>query len=271
MSSPSVVITGAASGIGRATALLFARNGYRVGAFDVDETGLASLARVSAAREPAGRRIATGILDVTDPQAWREQLEIFTAPDDGRLAILINNAGLLSAGRFAEVDLARQQQLIDVNVGGTVNGCHAAYKHLRITPNAQVINLCSASAIYGQPELATYGATKFAVRGLTEALDLEWREDGIRVSAVWPLFVSTPMIDGIDTGSTRALGVRLSAEDVAQSILETAQRPSRGLAALASSAHRPVGLQAKALFALSAMAPSWLLRAVNGQISKDRR
>lgn len=268
MSSPSVVITGAASGIGRATALLFARSGYRVGAFDVDETGLASLARESST---SGRQIVTGVLDVTDAQAWRDRLEEFTAPDDGQLTVLINNAGLLSAGLFAEVDLERQQKIVDVNVVGVVNGCHTAYPHLRRTPNAQVVNLCSASAIYGQPELATYGATKFAVRGLTEALDLEWQADDIRVSAVWPLFVETAMIEGMDTASTRSLGVRLSAEDVAEAILDTVRGPGHWLATLAHSAHRPVGLQARALFSLAAVTPSWLMRVVNDRISRGRR
>ena len=265
MSTPSVLITGAASGIGRATALLFARSGYRVGAFDVDETGLAALARDST---KSGRQIVTGVLDVTDAAAWEKSLAEFTAPDGGKLTILINNAGLLSAGRFAEVDLAVQQRIIDVNVLGTINGCHTAFKHLKPAANAQVINLCSASAIYGQPELATYGASKFAVRGLTEALDLEWRSDGIKVSAMWPLFVDTAMIAGVETASTKSLGVNLSAEDVAQAILATVRDPGHWLSTLARSAHRPVGLQARALFSLAAVSPSWLLRVINGRISK---
>lgn len=265
MQTPSIVITGAASGIGRATALLFARSGYRVGAFDIDETGLASLARESTI---SGRKIVTGVLDVADAKQWATRLAEFTEPDGGRLSILVNNAGLLSAGQFAEVSLAVQQRMVDVNVLGTINGCHTAFKHLKGTPNAQVINLCSASAIYGQPELATYGATKFAVRGLTEALDLEWRGDGIRVSAMWPLFVDTAMIAGVQTGSTKSLGVHLSAEDVAEAILETVRGPGHWMSTLARSAHRPVGLQARALFSLAAITPSWLLRVVNARVAK---
>lgn len=261
MPTPSVVITGAASGIGRATALLFARSGYRVGAFDVDETGLASLARESAR---SGRQIATGVLDVRDAEQWSERLAEFTEPDGGRLTILINNAGILSSGRFAEVPLATQQRMVDVNVLGTLNGCHTAFTHLAGTPNAQVVNLCSASAIYGQPELATYGATKFAIRGLTEALDLEWREDGITVSAMWPLFVDTGMIAGMETASTRSLGVHLNADDVAAAILATVHGSGRRV----RSTHRPVGLQARALFSFAAITPSWLLRLINGRISK---
>ena len=92
-----------------------------------------------------------------------------------------------------------------------------------------MVNLCSASAIYGQPELATYSATKFGVRGLTEALELEWRRYGIRVIAMWPLFVATPMVDGMETASTKRLGVHLTAEDVAAAIYSATHPRPAGL------------------------------------------
>lgn len=143
-----------------------------------------------------------------------------------------------------------------------INGCHAAYPLLKATPGAHVINLCSASAIYGQPELATYSASKFAVRGLTEALDLEWAEDDITVRAVWPLFVQTDMVVGMDIGSTRKLGVKLTADDVAEAIL-AATRPSRR----PRGVHIPVGLQAKVAFAAADLAPSWIARIANRRIT----
>ena len=110
---------------------------------------------------------------------------------------------MLSSGRFEEIPLETQRRIVDVNVYGAMAGLHTAFPYLRDTPRAQVVNLCSASAIYGQPELATYSATKFAVRGLTEALELEWRRYGIRVIAMWPLFVQTAMVDGMETDSTK--------------------------------------------------------------------
>jgi len=161
MSAPSVVITGAAAGIGRSTALLFARHGYRVGAFDIDTAGLASLAEEGASIT-AGR-IVTGALDVTDTAAWTRVLEEFCT--DGRLDVLVNNAGLLSSGPFEEIPVSRHRRIVEVNVTGVLLGCHAAFPYLRDTPGAQIVNMCSASALYGQPELATYSATKFAVRG----------------------------------------------------------------------------------------------------------
>lgn len=261
MTSPTVFITGAAAGIGRATAALFADRGYRVGAYDIDRAGLDSLAEEVTAR---GGDIAIGELDVTDTAAWEARLAEFTGPDR-RLDILVNNAGILSSGRFEQIPLATQHRIVEVNVNGVLSGMHTAFPYLRDTAGAQVVNLCSASAMYGQPELATYSATKFAVRGLTEALDLEWRRHGIRVIAIWPLFVATAMVDGLDTGSTKSLGVHLTAEDVAAEIY-SATRPRR---APIPTVHFPVGRQAKFFSALVQVSPNRIQRLVNKVVTRS--
>ena len=259
-SSPTVFISGAAAGIGRATAVLFAQRGYRVGAYDVDLAGLASLRDEISIR---GGDIAIGQLDVSSAEDWALQLEAFTGPSR-RLDVLVNNAGVLSHGRFEEIGLQTQRRIVDVNVYGTMAGLHTAFPYLRDTRGAQVVNLCSASAIYGQPEMATYSASKFAVRGLTEALELEWRRYGIRVIAMWPLFVQTPMVDGVQTNATRRLGVHLSAEDVAKSIYAaTHSTPSR-----LPKVHYPVGRQTKVLAGLAQMSPNWASRLLNKVVTK---
>jgi NAD(P)-dependent dehydrogenase (short-subunit alcohol dehydrogenase family) len=259
-SSPTVFISGAAAGIGRATAVLFAQRGYRIGAYDVDLAGLASLREEISIR---GGDIAIGQLDVSSAEDWAQQLEAFTGPSR-RLDVLVNNAGVLSHGRFEEIGLQTQRRIVDVNVYGTMAGLHTAFPYLRDTRGAQVVNLCSASAIYGQPELATYSASKFAVRGLTEALELEWRRYGIRVIAMWPLFVQTPMVDGVETNATRRLGVHLSAEDVAKSIYAaTHSAPSR-----LPKVHYPVGRQTKVLAGLAQVSPNWAARLLNKAVTK---
>jgi len=260
MSSPTVFVTGAAAGIGRATAILFARNGYRVGAYDVDAAGLASLREEVSAR---GGQIVTGELDVTDAVGWAAQLEAFTGPSR-RLDILVNNAGILSSGRFEEIPLDTQRRIVEVNVYGVLAGMHTAFAFLRDTPGSQVVNLCSASAIYGQPDLATYSATKFAIRGLTEALDLEWRRYGIGVLAMWPLFVATAMVDGLDTASTRSLGIHLSAEDVAAEIYAATRPQGRRPAKV----HYAVGRQTKVLHGVSQVAPNWVMRLINRTVTR---
>jgi short-subunit dehydrogenase len=260
MDRSTVFISGAAAGIGRATARKFARQGYRVGAYDLDLAGLASLREEITA---SGGEVAIGQLDVTDADDWAQQLEAFTGPSR-RLDILVNNAGVLSSGRFEDIPLATQRRIVDVNVYGVMAGLHTAFPYLRDTPRSQVVNLCSASAIYGQPELATYSATKFAVRGITEALELEWRRHGIRVLAMWPLFVSTAMVDGVDTGSTRTLGVHLSAEDVAEAIYSATQNRTRF-----ARVHYPVGGQTKVLSALSQVSPNWVQRLMNKTVTRS--
>lgn len=258
MSEPNVFITGAAAGIGRETSLLFARNRYRVGAFDIDDAGLASL---KAEIDGFGGSVVTGVLDVTDPAGWAQCLADF-AGESGRLDILINNAGVLSSGRFEDISLAAHRRMVDINITGTLNGTYTAFPYLRDTVGAQVVNLCSASAIYGQPELATYGATKFAIRGLTEALDLEWAQHDIRVLALWPLFVQTAMVTGMDTGATRSLGIKLTATDVAQELWAATRGAGR-----MHKVHYPVGTQAKLFLSASRFSPAWLSRLMNKRVT----
>ncbi|AMY22108.1 SDR family oxidoreductase [Rhodococcus fascians] len=257
---PTVFISGAAAGIGRATALKFAANGYLVGAYDIDETGLASLGKEAAS---LSGRVFTGTLDVTNSDQWETRLKEFVAEGDGRLDILINNAGILAAGAFEDMPLSVHRRQIDINVNGVVYGTHAAFPYLRDTPGAQVVNLCSASAIYGQPELVTYGASKFAVRGITEALDLEWSKYDIAVKAMWPLFVQTAMTEKISTGTTSSLGIKLTVKDVSDAIFDATRPVKRRL----HKVHFPVGLPSKALSLGSRFSPAWLTREVNRRLS----
>lgn len=216
----SVFITGAAAGIGRATALRFAAAGWFVGLYDINGEAVRALAA-----EIGPQRARAGTLDVADFEAFGAALAEF-ASAAGRLDVLVNNAGVLVTGDFEAQDPERYRRMIDINCRGVSNGCLAAFPHLK--PGARVINLASASAIYGSPAFAVYGATKFFVRGLTEALDIEWRRHGVRVIDLLPLFVATPMVEAVadKPASVARLGVRLSAEDVAHRILLAATRPS---------------------------------------------
>jgi NAD(P)-dependent dehydrogenase (short-subunit alcohol dehydrogenase family) len=258
----AVFITGAAAGIGRATALNFARNGYTVGGYDIDEVGLRALANDI---EALGGKAVTGHLDVTDSDEMAQRLGEFTATTGGRLNVLINNAGIMRPGRFEDIDIADQLKEIDINTKGVVNGLHAAFPYLRATPNPVVVNLASASSIYGQPELATYSATKFFVRGLTEALDLEWNRYDIRVIAMWPLYVNTAMTEHVKTGTTDSLGIRLTAQDVADAILAAVEPslPRR----IIHQVHFPVGSQTKVSALGARFSPAWLLRLVNKRLA----
>ncbi|MEC3953516.1 SDR family oxidoreductase [Nocardia sp. CDC153] len=256
-SQPAVFVTGAAAGIGRAIATRFARAGWTVGLYDIDADAVRTTAR------EIGGTTVTGAFDVTDPAGWDRALKEF-ADAAGRLDLLVNNAGILYSGPFAEIPLDRQHRLVDVNIKGVLNGCHAALPYLRETPGSRVINLASASALYGQPGLATYGATKAAVRSLTEALDLEWRHYGIAVSDLLPLFVATDMMTEVNRGAKSAttLGVHLTPDDVAEAVWHTAttRRAWNG-------PHVLVGLQTKLTGLATRLSPPWLTRAFVGWIS----
>ncbi|VEG46517.1 short-chain dehydrogenase [Mycolicibacterium flavescens] len=263
-SGKTVFITGAAAGIGRATALTFARNGFVVGGYDIDEVGLKSLADDI---EQLGGVVHTGHLDVTDPDEMAARVRDFAEAAGDRLDVMINNAGILRAGRFEEMDIAGHHKEIDINAKGVVNGLYAAYPYLRKTPNSVVVNLSSASAIYGQAELANYSATKFFVRGITEALDIEWNRYGIRVIAMWPLYVQTAMTQDVKTGTTDSLGIRLTAQDIADAILEAIE-PSRLRRAI-HQVHFPVGKQTKVMTIASRFSPGWLTRYANKKLSRS--
>jgi NADP-dependent 3-hydroxy acid dehydrogenase YdfG len=258
----AVFITGAAAGIGRATALTFARKGYTVGGYDIDEVGLKTLADEI---DQLGATAVVGHLDVTDAGEMAQRVSEFAEAVGGRLDVMINNAGIMLTGRFEEIDVARHLKEIDINAKGVVNGLHAAFPYLRATPNSVVVNLASASAIYGQAELANYSATKFFVRGITEALDIEWHRHGIRVIAMWPLYVQTAMTDNIKTGTTQSLGIHLTAQDVADAIARAVE-PSL-LRRTIHQVHFPVGSPTKALAAGSRFSPAWLTRLVNKRLA----
>ena len=258
----TVFITGAAAGIGRATAVTFARNGYTVGGYDIDEVGLKSLA---GEIETLGGTAVTGHLDVTDPDEMARRVGEFVKAAGDRLDVMINNAGILRTGRFEDIDISLQLKEIDINTKGVVNGLHTAFPYLRATPNSVVVNLASASAIYGQAELATYSATKFFVRGITEALDIEWGGYGIRVIAMLPPYVKTAMTENIKTGTTESLGINLTAQDVADAVVAAVQ--PRRLRRVIHQVHFPVGTQTKVSAVMSRFSPAWLQRLLSKRLA----
>ncbi|WP_249033646.1 SDR family oxidoreductase [Dietzia psychralcaliphila] len=262
---PTVLISGAGRGIGEATARRFADAGYLVGAYDLQPCEWAR----------GDDRVVTGSLDVTDPAAWESALAELTARSGGALDVLVNNAGLLYGMPFTDASYERDSALVDVNVKGVMYGCRAAFPYLEKAQTPTVVNLCSASAIYGQAEMAVYSATKFAVRGITEALDLEWGPKGIRVCSVWPLYVGTGMLEGVNTAGMRNMGVRLTEADVAGEILDLAEQTRRtpsGLlgrirGSLGREVHRPVGKQATAMYLASQVGPGRVIRLVNQRLT----
>jgi len=197
---PSIFITGAASGIGLASAKRFAGAGWFVGLADINAAGLdAALAAIGAANG------VTLSLDVRHRGQWAEAMAAFAKTTGGRCDVLLNNAGIARHGWFEDITPEESDLEIDINIKGVVNGAYAGLELLKATPGARLINMASCAGLYGPPRLAVYGATKFAVRGLSEALDAEFARHGVQVKCVMPWFVETPILDSPSRGSNTAI------------------------------------------------------------------
>ena len=198
----SIFITGAASGIGAETARLFASRGWFCGLYDINDAGLAE--RIS---EIGADNCHSAHLDVTKRDQWAAAVAGFGEATGGQMNVLFNNAGIGRHGWFEDIPPEESDLVIDVNVKGVVNGIYACLPLLKQTPQARIVNTASTAGIVGSPQLAVYSATKFAVRGLTEALDVEMSGLGIRVTSLMPWFIDTPILD---IGATEGANVKMS-------------------------------------------------------------
>ncbi len=188
--SGTVFITGGSSGIGRCTAVLFARHGWRVGLIARGEAGLAAAA---ADVRGAGARAAVAVADVTVSAALRaaaEAIVVELGPPD----VWINCAGNGVYGRFTSVPEAQFDQVTAVTYGGSVNGCRVALALMTPLGRGTIVNVCSAVAFHGLPLMTSYAGAKAAVRGFAQALRAELRieRSPIRVCTIFPPAVNTP-------------------------------------------------------------------------------
>ena len=191
----SIFVTGAASGIGYQTALLFAGKGWFVGGYDVNADGLRALEDAVGAANCLTRR-----LDVTDRDDYRQALAEFAEATGGKLDILYNNAGIGGGGPFADTPLETLLAVVNTNLVGVLIGIHEGLPYLRQTPGSMCFTTSSSSATFGMPGIATYSATKHAVKGLTEALSIEFKMYGVKVADVLPGLIDTPIL-GPDTAA----------------------------------------------------------------------
>jgi len=185
----SIFITGAASGMGRETAKLFASKGWFVGGYDVNADGLKTLEQ-----ELGSDNCLTGRLDVTSKGDFDAAVAAFAAETGGKLDLLFSNAGIGEAGWFEDVPYEAALRVVQVNLVGVITSIYAALPLLKATPNSLVFITSSSSATYGMPRIAVYSATKHAVKGLTEALSVEFSRHGVRVADVLPGLIDTNIL-----------------------------------------------------------------------------
>lgn len=232
--SRTAVVTGGASGIGAALARALVARGDDVVIADLDAARASALAEQLGEQGP-GRARAQAV-DVRDPDAVRAVVEQ-THRREGRLDLLFNNAGIGLGGAVEELALSHWERAIDVNLRGVVHGVAAAYPLMIRQGHGHIVNTASLAGLIPVPFLAPYAMTKHAVVGLSLSLRGEAAAHGVRVSALCPGTVDTPILDKgnpVDLPETRTVdgrefvtkigGVPYSADALAGDVLRAVER-----------------------------------------------
>ena len=232
MNKKSIFITGAGRGIGKATAQLFAQKGWFVGLSDINLQEIETLAQ-----ELGPQNCSTHKVDVREVAEIQQAIGEFSKKTNGEMNVLFNNAGILFSGGFENVPLEKHKAVIDINFTGQMNVTHIALPLLKSTPNSFVITMCSASSMYGNPELTAYAATKSAMKSITEGWNLLFKKHDIHVADIIPAYVKTAMV----TDEQKAMvltdkDVKLSTNDIAKAVWNAAH---------SKKMHHYIGMDAK--------------------------
>ena len=187
----TAVITGAANGIGRAIAVSLAHRGCHLALADIDEDGLASTAELTRA---FGVRVSRHRLDVADRIAVADFPSVVAAEHDG-VDVLVNNAGVAVGGTFEQVSEEDFEWLFEINFWGVVRMTRAFMPLLRTSDDARIVNLSSIYGVIAPAEQTAYAASKFAVRGFSEALRHELEGSRIGVTVVHPGGIATSIAE----------------------------------------------------------------------------
>lgn len=252
-----VLVTGAASGIGRETALAFARRGDTVLCVDVARE---AVEKVAAECEEAGAASASAfVVDVSD----RAAMEALAA-SVGAVDVLVNNAGVGMSARFLDMAASDWEWIRSINLDGVVNGCAAFGPAMVAAGRGHVVNVSSGLGYTPTATEPGYVTTKAAVLALSQCLRADWASSGVSVTAVCPGVINTPIVD-----HTRFLGSAGSPERLARTkkVFRRGHSPAKVAAAIVRSVSRrpavaPVGVEAWAGWWLHRYGPVALQQAI---------
>ena len=231
------IVSGAAAGIGRATALRLAEEGAKVCLGDIDQAGAESCA--SDIRSHGSEALPLA-LDVAEEADWRRVIDA-TVAQFGGLDILVNNAGIAFAAGLEDTTTEQWRRIMAVNVDSVFFGSKLALPVMRESGGGSIVNISSILGLVGSPVQAAYNATKEAVRLFTKGVALECAEAGwnIRVNSVHPAYIRTPMVEryaeswgslemGLEAlGKLHPIGRVGEAEEVANAVLYLASEEAK--------------------------------------------
>jgi NAD(P)-dependent dehydrogenase (short-subunit alcohol dehydrogenase family) len=265
------IVTGGASGIGAALSRALAQAGAIVVVTDLDGPGAASLAtEISAGR--AGR-VESAPLDVRDAHGFAALVGDVVGRH-GRIDLLCNNAGVAVGGPIEGLTAAHWDRTIDVNLRGVVNGVRAVYPTMLAQGDGHIVNTASLAGLGPAPLLTPYAATKHAVVGLSVSLRLEAADRGVRVSALCPAGVDTPLLDSkgppdlppIDLDARQHLRAHVGMEYPVEKLARDALR---GIAK--NRALIVVPARARAAWRITRFAPRAVERRTRHVLRRERR
>jgi len=223
-----VVITGAASGLGRALALALARRGCRIGIVDINTEGAEETLGMVKEAGGSGEIYELDVRVVID---WEAMADHFFRSWGG-VDVLINNAGVVSVGYVGDILVEDWEWIFSINFWGMVYGCHAFIPRMKAQGSGHVVNVASAAWIMALPEMAPYNTTKAAVVALSETLRGELAPAGIGVTAVCPMFFDTHLLEDmrytdefeVEFSHTAFEYARMSADEVAEAVVKAVEK-----------------------------------------------
>jgi 3(or 17)beta-hydroxysteroid dehydrogenase len=231
------LVTGCAGGLGRAEALLLAKEGSTVVVTDIEES---AMQRLAEAIKSQGGKAAHAKLDVTSEDEWNRVIDRILA-EFGKLDVLVNNAGVIFYKKIEDTSLAEWRRLMSVNLDGVFLGTKCAIRAMKANGTGSIINIASVAGLIGNPDAAAYHASKGGVRSFTKAAAIECSKAGycynIRINSIYPGVINTSMADDLKKDEVKlqtalswhAMGHFGEPEDVAYGVLYLASDESKFL------------------------------------------